>query len=113
VWRDAETTAFTLFKHGPINGSAFIAEDLFEISTDKDFASTLLASPAKDQMASTSSCSAKTFSNSLLCPETMFTTPQVNRWFQKLDTVAHDERIRFRGNGNDPIAHGDCRHHQR
>src|SRR5258707_202101 len=42
---------------------------------DEVFAITALASPVKVQMASTSLCSARTFSNSLLCPETMFTTP--------------------------------------
>src|SRR5260370_6294620 len=47
----------------------------FRFPTDNDFATALLASPANDQMASTSSCSAKTFSNSALRPETRLTTP--------------------------------------
>src|SRR5260370_15626910 len=47
----------------------------FRFPTDNDVATALLASPANDQKAATSSCSAKTFSNSALRPETMLTTP--------------------------------------
>jgi hypothetical protein len=59
----------------PVNGAAFVGEDLLQVADGERFCRGGAIGAGEDQMASTSSCSARIFRSCAACPVTMFTAP--------------------------------------